>query len=199
MKQTKKIAQKKVEKKTKIKDVTVNENDEVVRLIKIVIALVVIVLIFFGITYLVTKKSDTKEKEETEIQYTEILVGEIWNKGGTYYVLVGYEEDSYMSMYETYLNLYKNYKDSDSKYYLINLDNVFNRNYVAETSNLYTTNPSEVRFKDTTLLKVVDGTVTETYEGKDAITSYLEGILQQKCSFLMSSFTKNTWTFFLKI
>lgn len=178
MKQTKKIAQKKVEKKTKIKDVTVNENDEVVRLIKIVIALVVIVLIFFGITYLVTKKSDTKEKEETEIQYTEILVGEIWNKGGTYYVLVGYEEDSYMSMYETYLNLYKNYKDSDSKYYLINLDNVFNRNYVAETSNLYTTNPSEVRFKNTTLLKVVDGTVTETYEGKDAITSYLEGILQ---------------------
>lgn len=178
MKQTKKIAQKKEAKKEtkKIKDVTVNDDNEMVRLLKIILVLVVVVVVFFGITYLVTrekKKEDTKT--EPTIQYDEILVGEIWNKEGTYFVLAGSEEDYFLSLYAYYLDLYEE-KNSEMTYYMVNLDNAFNHKYFSDTSNLYTTNPSDIRFSTTTLLKVSGGRVVEAYEGKENIQTYLEEI-----------------------
>lgn len=176
MKQMKKIAQKKeAQKETKkIKDVTVNDDNEMGKLVKIILILVVIVVVFFGITYLVTReKEQTKSEPETTIQYEEILVGEIWNQNGTYFVIAGTEDDQFMSLYAYYLDLYKE-KESEVTYYTVNLDSVFNRKYVAETSNLYTSNPSEIRFSNTTLLKIKDGKVVEVYEGKESIQSHLE-------------------------
>ena len=111
MKQSKKFAQRKETNKTqskKIKDVTVNEDNEMEKLIKIILVVVIVIVVFFGITYLVTREKKTeKEETPTTIQYTEILVGEIWNKGGTYFVLAFEKEDQFTSLYEYYLDLYK--------------------------------------------------------------------------------------------
>ena len=180
MKQIKKIEQKREEKKKqpkKIKDVTVNEGNEASRLIKLVVGVLAFVLVFYLITVLLTKKdSSEKEKEETKIQYTEILVGEMWNQGGTYYVLASKEEEAIESSLEAYLELYHT-KHSDISYYVVDLKNGFNRNYVAEESNFYPANHSEIRFKGTTLLKFVDGYLTEHYEGREAILNHLDSIM----------------------
>lgn len=180
MKQTRKIAQNKEKKEApmkKIKDVTVNNDNEVMKLFKITIAILVIVAVFFIVTYIVTKKPEKKEETPTEIQYTEILVGELWNKGGSYYVLAGAKDDQYMSLYDFYLNEYQE-KNPDANYYLINLDNVFNKKYVSESSNLYTTNPSDIRFKESTLLRISNGKVVNAYEGKDQIVAHLETLIK---------------------
>ncbi len=172
MKQTKKIVEKREHKgkeAKKIKNVTINEEDQGTAFIKLIAIVTVFVLVFFGITYIMTKKANKKENEETEIQYSEILVGEIWSKGGTYYVLATHEKDPLKPIYTSYL--------SGQTYYLVNLDSVFNLQYVAETSNLYTTTPSEIRFKDATLLKLQDGRVIESYEGADSITNYIATLI----------------------
>lgn len=181
MKQTKKIADKQETKQVKtkkIKNVTVNNDNEVGKLIRIILIVILVFAIFLGITYFVTnqgKKKNNNDNQQTNIQYTEILVGEIWNKGGEYYVLAGKEDDQYLSLYSTYLDLYKQNINTSSIYYVLNLDSVFNKKYFDENgSNLYTENPSEIRFKDATLLKVKDGKVLEAYEGKDSILIYLE-------------------------
>lgn len=181
MKQTKKIAQNKEQKKNpskKIKDVTVNNDNEMIKLFKITLAILAIVAVFFIVTYVVTKqKPEKKEETPTEIQYTEILVGEIWNKGGAYYVLAGKEDDQFLTLYDSYLSEYQE-KNTEASYYLINLDNVFNRQYIAETSNLYTKNPADIRFKESTLLKINNGKVVGAYEGKDQIVAHLETLVK---------------------
>ena len=180
MKQMKKIENKKENKKNeskKIKNVTIDEGNEVTRLFKIILILILIFAVFVGITYFVTRPKDSDTEQETEIQYQEILVGEIWNKGGEYYVLLGHEDDQYLSLYTTYLDLYGQ-ENEDSIYYVTNLDSVFNKKYVAEESNLYTENPSEIRFKGATLLKIKDGKVVEGYEGYDDIMTYLKELVK---------------------
>lgn len=188
MKQTKKIADNHNKKgigqtkSSKIKNVTVREDNEITRLIRIILIVIIVFAVFVGITYFVTHQGndDTANNQETSIQYTEILVGEIWNKGGEYFVLAGREEDQYLSLYATYLDLYQQNINTDAVYYILNLDSVFNKKYFTDgESNLYTENPSEIRFKDATLLKVHDGKVVEAYEGKDSIITYLKGINQK--------------------
>ena len=180
MKQIRKIEQKKEEKKKqpkKIKDVTVNDDNEVARLVKLVIGVVVFVLVFYAITALLTNKDKKSEDKKTEIQYTEILVGELWSQKGSYYVFASkMEDDQTEKLYEAYLELYHSKHTNDS-YYIIDLRNVFNRNYVAEESNLSVGNHSEIRFKGDTLLKVVDGAITETYEGREAIINHLNSVM----------------------
>ena len=73
------------------------------------------------------------------------------------------------------LGLFPSFMSMIAVYYILNLDSVFNKKYFTDgESNLYTENPSEIRFKDATLLKVQDGKVVEAYEGKDSIITYLK-------------------------
>ena len=73
------------------------------RIITIMIGILITILIFYGITILVTdkKSSDTINDTDTEIQTKEILIGSIYNKTESeYYVLVQLSAD-YSNMYRT--------------------------------------------------------------------------------------------------
>ena len=68
-------------------------------LIKIIIIVLLIAGIFYGLTILITKNkkntsSSTDNTTNTDIQYTEILLGSLYNqKENEYYVLVETESD----------------------------------------------------------------------------------------------------------
>lgn len=180
MKQTKKIQEKQLNKNknSKIKKVNATESNEMVKLIQIF----AIVAIIFGLSLLLTyylKNDKSKDLElETEIQYLEILVGEIWNKTGNYYVLLGSQEDTYLSAVDSYLNKYLSGLSEENKigYHIVNLDSIFNKAFVAEQSNIYAVDHNQVRFSGLTLLYLNDGKVISAYEGLDAIMSYVKGL-----------------------
>ena len=179
MKQVKKIQENQKNQKTKIKKVKSAENNEMVKLFQILFVVVLIFAFFVLITYLLNRSKDEEATEpEVEIQYSEIMVGNIWNLGGSYYVLLGKSDDEYLPVIDIYLNNYIKSldEDNDIKYYVANLDTIFNKGYVDSESNIFTDVHSEIRFKGLTLIFVEKGKIVRAYEGSDEILNYVKGL-----------------------
>lgn len=159
----------------------VSENDEVKKLIQIVVLLLIIFFVFYGITVLLTKKGDNNlklEENETEIQFKEILVSKILEqKEVEYYVLIGFEKDLYNQLYENYFNYYQS-KGNVITYYTININNGFNEKYIGDNSNLNVTNVNELRFKEATLLKIKNKKIVSSFEGREEIINHLDKLVK---------------------
>lgn len=145
---------------------------------KAIIFVIVILIIFgafYGITILLTEKKSEKENEINDepyvaIQYEEIIVGNIFKQNeNEYYVLATTSKDSNATTYNSSLKEYAA-ADKAIKSYTIDLDSGFNKKYVAEESNFNLEFPV---FRTSTLLKIVDKQIVETYEGEN-ITKALE-------------------------
>ena len=141
-----------------------------------IMALIIMIIIvaFYFITILVLDRKKAKEQENiyTAIQYDEIIVGNIYNqKEDEYYVLATMKSDSNAPSYVTNL---ENYAKTENalKTYTINLDSGFNKKYVAEESDFTSKYPI---FSTSTLVKVSNKEIKETYEGKE-ITEFLNSI-----------------------
>lgn len=133
-------------------------------------------MIFYIITSLVTKKDGNLENQENvyeaTIQYDKILVSNILNQSPhEYYVLVYFEDDMYFDLYNTYLSIYATTVEGAVPYYLVDMSEVFNEYFIADDSNLKVTDSKDFKFKDTTLIRVIDGKVVSTYETREDITS----------------------------
>ena len=143
--------------------------------IKIVVILFLILVVFYFITYLITKKPKAEESEPT-IQYQEVIAGNILNiKEDEYYVLLEFEGDKYNDLYETYLSIYSSKEDAKS-YYLVDMSKGFNQSYISSETNLDSQKVSELKFASTTLLKIKSGKIVEKYYTNETITSALEKI-----------------------
>jgi len=155
-------------------------NEEVGRLITMVVVVTVIFLIFYGITLFVTRdKKSAKEEAPAQIQYDEILVGNLLEQPNSeYYVLVTVSEDKHISLYTSLLSKYKSQKDS-IRYYTANLDNPFNTRFKDEKSELSITDIKDLKVSQSTLFKIKDKKITNTYEGKDKIKEHLTSIIKE--------------------
>ena len=143
--------------------------------------MLVIFAAFYIITYWV-KKSQSKtniNQEETEkaiIQYDEILLGRLFMQNNNeYYVLIIEEKDE--NNYQTYLTSYKE-KENALRFYTAKLANAFNKSYKADTSVLNTDNIKEVKVKDTTLVKIKERKIIETFEGKTKVLEKLGELIK---------------------
>ncbi len=152
---------------------------------KAIILLVVIIVIFFGV-YLTSailkgeiKLWDTpRESTPAEIQYQEIIAGEIFNQQDEkYYVmLMDYTNDVTTLLMQASDN-YTNSTGSENIYY-VDLDKGFNKAYHnEEKSNKKATKLSELQVKSPTLLHIEKGKITKYLEGKDEIEKYLYGLV----------------------
>ena len=140
---------------------------------KIIIWLLVVLLVFTLITMFVTR--DKKEKPKTTIQYTNIIVGSILNRSEEdYFVLVEKEDDANITSYQTMIDKY-NEKDEHSRFYIVLLSDPFNKQYVADESNLTVDKITYIRFSETTLLHVKNGKITSSRVG-DSIGEYLNNL-----------------------
>ncbi len=159
-------------------NVNAANNNEMKKLIQISI----IVILIFGIFYLITKVAtdNTFEDEdiprEVEISFEEIILGDLLNqKDEEYFVLVTFEDDVYNSLYRSYLDEYYKEEREEGRYFA-NINNIFNKKYIGEESNF---DINDLKFKESTLVKVKDGKLLETYEGPDAIKDYLKKIIDE--------------------
>lgn len=170
------MAKKKTNKKN-----TVETNNELVNLIKIVVIVCVVLLAFYFITVLVNKKTKGSAFSDDDsvavIQYDKIIVGEILNRTeNNYLVLVEKENDVNSNLYQSYLSIYSG-KENALKVYNVDLSEVFNLNYVGDETIL-DNGIQNYKFSDTTLIKVSDGNISESYIGLEAIENYLKELIK---------------------
>ncbi|MDD2181408.1 MAG: hypothetical protein PHW32_03455 [Bacilli bacterium] len=152
-------------------------DDEVSKLIKITIIIIIVFSIFYLITKLVTEdnKIDDNNEIEVEIQYKEIILGNLLKqKESEYYVLVMFEDDIYNPLYNSYFEEYENNNSALSKYD-VNINNIFNKKYIADESNFDLLN---LKFKESTLLKIKNNKIDETHEGREKIIEKLKKITE---------------------
>lgn len=159
-------------------------SDEMDKLIKIVLVLVVICAIFYGLTIIITKfqktsvPDRTKETTPAVIQYDEILIGTMLNQvRDEYYVLIQKDDDQYQSLTSYYLQKYKT-KQNAWKVYTVNMNSVFNQFHVAETSNLRPTNIGEFKVSQVTFVKIKNHQIEEVYEGMDEVENKLKELIK---------------------
>lgn len=165
---------KKAQLSNKTKTSTTDQN-EIQRLIRIILVVVGVFLAFTLITYFVENNKKTTTEEETTIQYDVILLASLFDQTeDDYYVLVTKDEDPNITVYETYAS-YALEKDKDFRLYYSYLDEVFNQEFVGEKSNI---KKKDLKVANTTLIRIKDKKIKSYYEGKEKITEYLQDLIK---------------------
>ena len=163
-------------KKLNQKNIYTSETEMGINYIKIILIILVIVCVFSLITSFVTNKKYSKSNSnEVTIQYKEIIAGNILNvSNDEYYVLLEFENDDYNTLYETYLTNYAS-KENALPYYKVDMSKGFNKSYIStDKPNLDTDISSELKFTETTLLKIKSKKIVEKYYTNDTIIKALE-------------------------
>lgn len=150
--------------------------NEIRKLLIIIGAVCAVMLSFYFVTEFVLKnkkneKKDNKPKTETVIQYDEILMGSSLNQGsGEYYIFAYVEDDSMLNVYNSYITEY-NKIEGHKKIYTVNLSNDFNKSYVSGTDEYYLEGKdvSKIKLRGTTLIKVVDNEINNSYRNSETI------------------------------
>ena len=158
---------------------TISTDNEMSKLLILILVVALIFALFYVITLFATKNDNSGENNNNEdlnstIQYEKILAGNILSqKDSEYYVLVYFNSDEYVNLYKNYLVYYASKATNPVPYYQVDMDDVFNKLYISEKSNLNVSNSSDFRFSQTALLRVKDSKVISSYEGKDQIEGKL--------------------------
>lgn len=147
--------------------------------VKGIIRTFIIVALVFGFFYLLTyvlvgdfgKDDDTKE--ETKIQYDEILAGSSFSMNTSKYLVVYYDFDADDAS-EILSAIYTYEAKSDAlKVYTVDLGNALNKNSVSEKSKKNPKDATELAINGPTIIRFRDGMVREYIEGKDKVVNYL--------------------------
>ena len=174
---------KKVKKNKKIVDRTpAHYNEDVVRIIKIGLVVLVCFAVFYIATELINKYKNREQEVEVEIQNVEILMGETFEKKDSEYMIVYYDftDKLYSDLYSMIVNNY-NSNVLDVPMYKVDLSTNFSKNYVAtekESSNTTPTSLSNLKVKGATLIRIKDKQVITYLEGKDNIKNYVDGLVK---------------------
>lgn len=149
-------------KDNKQKNLKVNsvEQDEMVRMLK-VLGIVVVAMISFYLIFSIASGEISfgeKKKQEVNIQNTVILAGNTFNRPeDSYYVLLyNFKNDDSV----LYANLYDMFNQTSSeKMYLVDLSSKFNEQYITDDSN-------NINIETNASLKIVNGTLLKIENGK---------------------------------
>lgn len=147
------------------------DGEEISKLIKIILIVTAVMVVFYGITVVVTKKasevSQEQNSEKTEIQYDNIVIGSMLKIDGSFYVLIEDEDDQRLSEYETLKQTIAANPDAPT-IYIAHLSDGFNSKYLGEESN-YSSDMTKFKVTGTTLVKIDNHKITETYDNYDEI------------------------------
>ena len=137
----------------------------------IAICVFMIVLLYLVVAIFITKEievswfNNNKTEETNEVLSNRILAKNTFNqKESTYYVYF-YDYTDEVSSVSTSI------RSISDKVYKVNTKDGFNSNYVSEETNKDASSIEELKVKALTLIKVVDGSIVEYYEGKEEINN----------------------------
>ncbi len=152
-----------------------NENDEFSKLFKIVLIVTAIIIVFYGVTVVVTNKADEAKKEaesqDVDIQYDSIMIGSMLNIDGSFYVLIADNDDIRLNEYSTMIQTIKANEDAPS-IYTADLSSAFNREFLSDKPN-YESDLDKFKVKGTTLVKVDDHEIDDVYDNYNDIIEKL--------------------------
>ena len=156
-----------------------SERYDVGAVLKFVIIVIIIVSLFYLLTIFVTdnknEKTTSNKSDKAVIQYSEIIIGEMFNqKPSEYYVLLENKDDKNITSYETLIKTYIG-KEEHLNFYTVNLSSAFNKKYMANKNNL---EKDDFKIKDTALIKIKNGDIVETYDEHSKINEQLQEISQ---------------------
>ena len=163
---------------TKVKARGINDENELLNLIKMIAIVAVIALLFYLLTIFFNRKSKNNAPADTKpsasIQYDEILVGNVFDQPAkNYYVLIEDINDKNVNTYTVYLSDYSTKLDAKRVYTAV-LNNLFNKKYLSDTSNI-SNDITTFKVSGTTLIEVNNGKISKAYEG-DSILAILEDL-----------------------
>ncbi len=163
---------------------TIQSENEVYKLIKIFLILIICFGIFWGITTIVTKhqsntvgNSASQERLAT-IQYDKILVGELFNqKRDHYYVYLDQSDHQYYTLYSSYISSYMSKEDA-TKIYTVDMLDPFNKAFWSNESQLDVEELADLKVKEATILEVQDREIIKSYEGHEEVSKFFEDLLK---------------------
>lgn len=163
---------------------TIKNDNEFYKLIKVTLILIICFGIFYVVTYFVTKNNanitgnGSTQEELATIQYDKIVLGDIKNQNRSeYYVLLDKMDSNDYNLYQIYMNMYLT-KENALKIFQVDMNDVFNRDYYADETNLNLEDMSKFRIKKATLLKIKNGEIISHFEGKDQIVKEFKSIIK---------------------
>lgn len=142
------------------------ESDEYRNLIIIIIVIATVFSIFYFLTTMFSKKEHDNifknDLNPSEIQYDEIIIGNMFDKDGKYYVLLHDKDEQYLDVFKSYITSLK----SNHKIYTVDLNNAFNKKYVSDE---YSYEKDNFKVKGTVLLKIDNHEISEHFETTEGI------------------------------
>lgn len=154
-----------------------NDNSFQLRNLIIIIFIIAAILIgfYFLTVYVLVNKVDNEPTVQSVIQREKIIFGQMFDrKDFDYYVLAYYSDSQSKNLYNKYLSKYEK-KDNHISVYEINLNEVFNKSFVAKKSNIVD-NIDKLKISDETLFKINSGKIVEYKVGASNINNYLKKI-----------------------
>lgn len=149
-------------------------SNEVHKLLKVLLGVIIFLGVFYLITNLVLNKDEKKtdEKVETTIQYDEILAGSSFAMKPEKYLVVYYDfTDEELS--ELASKVYDYTYSGEKTIYTVDMSNGFNKSFVKEKANTNPTKASELAINGPTLIYFKEGKVSKYIEGSKDIIDYL--------------------------
>lgn len=140
-------------------------------IIIIVIALFLLVGMYFLTKVILNKDVEEDKIMENTIQYDEILAGESFNQDEDEYYVIYYDSSNEYSTISSLISSYQ-LNNSDTRLYSVDISNGMNKKYVTD-EDIITDNASSLKVKDNTLLKFRNGEVSEVITDITEITNYL--------------------------
>ena len=148
-----------------------SENDEYKKLIILIAIVAGVFFVFYMVTSIFTKadKADIfkNDLDASEIQYDEIIIGNMFDKSGEYYVLMLEENDQYADLFNSYLTSIR----TNKKIYTVDLASAFNKKYISDE---YSYEKDNFKTKGTLLIRIDDNEIKDYYESKEDILNKLE-------------------------
>ena len=163
-------------KKIKEEKVRSEEQQEIIRFIKILLIVLLIVCVVYVATRIFVKQDlgkEVKETSVTEVSYSKMVFGTMLNRNeDSYYVLAFSSEDNKANYYSALAASYMSDKESLYVYY-IDLKDALNKDYIAidGKSNKDAKRVSELKVGELTLIKVEKGKIVKYLESLDEIKS----------------------------
>lgn len=184
LKKDEKKINKEINKSVKMMD-TSDSTDEIRKLLIIIGAVCAVMLAFYFITEVVVKNKNKNNsndnqndiKIEADIQYEKILMGSLFNQSESdYYVYVYDTDDTMVDLYNQYISSYNNLKEH-LKVYKVNLNEDYNKSYIANESYLSGGNIKDIKVTGTTIIRVKDKQISASYEGSEQILKKLKELV----------------------
>ena len=153
-----------------IKNNSTTESDEYKKLVILIIIIASVFLVFYVVTKMFTKKNHDdifkNDLNASEIQYKEIIIGNMFDQDGHYYVLLLEENDQYKELFDSYVTNLK-------KLYTVDLTSAFNKKYISDE---YSYDKDNFKVKGTVLVEIDDHKIINHYETKEGILEKLKEI-----------------------